>query len=442
MTAPPRVLIIAEDDRLAEPLRDGLERLGWRSLVVRAAEGAIAAMATHAPEAVLVDLAGHAPALLTLPARLKAASAPRRMPVVALARPDPAVAALGFDLALAPSLHPAQAALRLETLVRAAVCEEEAELRAETFAAAGRPVPPVAEIDAPLAVLTVGEPAPKFLALRHALEGGGAEVTAAFTSYTAFDYLHDRSFDAVVLWQGETHAEALSIAAGMRRNSRLFHTPTLLHLREGAEVSAADAFGKGLSDLATADTSEAETAERVLQLARSYRRERAIRGRLDAMRGSGLMDATTGLFTRDLFAAHLRRLGVAAPVRRRDLSLAVLRLHPRGAAAARARESGWLYRATPQVGSMLGRLVRSEDTPARLGADVFAVALPAAAQGAAQVAAERIAAVIACTAFDAGPDEPPFTVEFDIGAAEVGPDESPVEALERAAARARERAAG
>ena len=441
MSSSTRVLIVAEDDRLAAPLRDGLARLGWPGEVVRDAEAATAAVAAGAPEAVLVDLAGHAPALFTLASRLHAACAPRRTPVVALARPDAAVAALGFDLALAPSLHPAQAALRLETLVRAAVCEEEAELRAATFAAAGRPVPDPADNGAPLAVLTVGEPAPKFLALRHALDAAGAQVTAAFTSYTAFDYLHDRTFDAVVLWAGETHAEALSIAAGMRRNSRLFHTPTLLHLREGAEVSAADAFGKGLSDLATAGTPEAETAERVLQLARTHRRERAIRGRLDAMRGSGLMDAATGLFTRELFAAHLHRLGVAAPVRRRDLSVAVLRLHPRGAAAARARSAGWLDRATPQIGSMLGRLVRSEDTPARLGADVFAVALPAAGRGAAQAAAERIAAVIACTAFDSDPDEPPFTVEFDIGAAEVRPGESPVAALERAAALARARAA-
>ncbi len=441
MDLPARVLIVAEDDRLASPLREGLERLGWPALVVRGAAGAIAAVAADAPEAVLVDLAGDAPALLTLPARLKAVSAPRRLPVVALGGSGPALETLGFDLALAASLHPAQAALRLEALVRTAVSEEEAELRVETFAAAGRSAPPApAGADAPLAVLTVGEPAPKFLALRHALQATGAEVTGAFTAFTAFDYLHDRTFDAVVLWAGETHAEALSIAAGMRRNTRLFHTPTLLHLREGAQVTPAEAYDRGLSDLATADTPEAETAERVLQLARGFRRERAIRARLDAMRGSGLMDAATGLFTRELFAAHLRRLAAVAPVRRRALSVAVLRLHPRGAAALRAREAGWLDRATPQIGSMLGRLVRAEDTPARLGADVFAVALPAG-RAAAQATAERIAAVIACTAFDAGDDEPPFTVEFDVGSAEVRPGESPASALERAAALASVRAA-
>ena len=441
MTDSPRVLIVAEDDRLAGPLARGLDRLGWSSRTVRGSEAALAALSRHPPEAVLVDLAGVAPALLTLPGRLKPASAPRRLPVVALARPEPALQPLGFDLALHPGLNPAQAALRLEALVRAAVSEEEAELRAATFTAAGRPPSPPARDEAPLAVLTVGEPAPKFLALRHALAEAGAEITGAFTPFTAFDYLHDRAFDAVVLWAGETHAEALSIAGGMRRNTRLYHTPTLLYLRPGADVSEAEAFGKGLSDIASADTPEADTAERVLWLARTHRREQAIRRTLDHMRGSGLMDAATGLFTRALFAQHLARLAAASRQRSRPLSVAVLRLVPRGA-SQRARVEGALDRAAPQIGSMLGRLVRAEDTPARLSPDVFAVALPSAHRGAAQAAAERIAAVIACTAFDGPEGEPPFTVEFDIGAAEIAAGEDPVAGLERAAAQAQGRAAG
>ena len=206
-------------------------------------------------------------------------------------------------------------------------------------------------------------------------------------------------------------------------------------------MSAAEAFGKGLSDVAAADTPEVETAERVLWLARSHRRERAIRAALDAMRGSGLMDAATGLFTRPLFATHLARLAAAARVRRRPLSVAVLRMLPRGSAAALGGSAA-IERAAPQIGSMLGRLVRAEDTPARLSPEVFAIALPAAHRGAAQVAAERIAAVIACTAFDGPEGEAPFTVDFEIGSAEVCAGEDPVSALERAAAASQARAAG
>ena len=131
------------------------------------------------------------------------------------------------------------------------------------------------------------------------------------------------------------------------------------------------------------------------------------------------MDAATGLFTRDLFASHLVRLAQAAcGAQPHPFGLRAAR-SPRPAAVSAARAGGWLDRAMPQIGSMIGRLVRVEDTAARLGAEVFALAMPDTTLAAAMAAGERIAAVIACTAFDAGDSRPPFVAEFDIGAAEV-----------------------
>ncbi|MNE06300.1 response regulator PleD [compost metagenome] len=86
----------------------------------------------------------------------------------------------------------------------------------------------------------------------------------------------------------------------------------------------------------------------------------------------------------------------------------------------------------PQIGAMVSRLVRVEDTAARLSPETFALALPATDHKAARVAAERIAAVIACTAFDAGGDRSPFVVELDVGVAEMTADETPASLLERA----------
>lgn len=428
-----RVLVAAPDDRIAADLCDGLDRLGWRTCTVRGPRGALAAE-HDGLDAIIVDVsAGGDPALLSLPDRVRALVAPRRLPAIAIGRPEPALARLGFDLVLAPPVHPVQAALRLEALVRGAAAEDEADLRSETFAACGRPLPHTPPDPSPLQILAVGEPAPRFLAMRHVLEAGGAEVVGAFTPFTAFDYLHERAFDAVVLWAGETHAEALSIATGMRRNSRLFHVPTVLALREGAEVARAEAFHRGLSDIAAADVSPEETAQRILSLAAGHRRHTTVRARLDGARGSGLMDAATGLFTRDLFAAHLSRLSTGMQARKRPLSVAVLRTVI-GPQLALARRDGWLDRAVPQVGSMIGRLVRAEDTAARLSADVYALAMPGATVAAAQGAAERIRAVLACTAFEAG-ENPPFTLDFDIGVSAVEPGAPAAAALERAAAR-------
>jgi two-component system, cell cycle response regulator PopA len=435
-----RILIIAREDERAGPLADGLDRLGWRTVTARGPFAAIAALGDLQIEAAIVDLVGATEESLSFARRLKAACAPRRLAVIAIADPDPGLASHGFDLTLAPPLHPAQAVMRLENLVRMAVAEEEFELRLETFAERGRRLDQPEAEGGPLRVLCVGEPAPQFLALSNALARNEAQVVGAFTSYTAFDYLHERVFDAAVLWGGENAQEALSIIAGMRRNTRLYHIPALLYQRGAPDIAAVDAFNKGVTDVASAEVSESDTAKRVLELARSFRRQSAIRRALEKAKSSGLMDAATGLFTRDLFAAHLMRLAAAARVRNRPLSVCVLRVADRPEVSI-ARSGGWLDRAIPQIGSMIGRLVRAEDTAARLGPEVFALALPATSGAAAKLTAERIAAVIGCTAFEAGADRAPFVAEFDIGVAEVRAGESAAKALELAAAQASQRQA-
>jgi two-component system cell cycle response regulator PopA len=436
-----RVLMVAGDDARADRLAEGLDRLGWRTVTARTAAGAVAALADLEIEAAVIDLGSTAGEADALVARLKTSCWPRRLPVVALGSADTPERLAGFDLALAAEPHPAQVALRLEQLVRTAVAEEEFELRLETFAERGGRLERPADPDRPVRVLTIGDPAPQFLALANALQAGGAEIIGAFTAYTAFDYLHERPFDAVVLWGGENQAEALSIAAGMRRNTRLFHIPSVLYLRSPADMNLGDVFDRGVTDVAAPNVPETETAARVIALARAYRRQTSIRVALENARGSGLMDASTGLFTRDLFALHLSRLTTASRERNRPLSVCVLKVADRPEITM-ARSGGWLDRAMPQIGSMISRLVRAEDTAARLAPEVFALALPATGLGSARLVADRIAAVIGCTAFEAGPGQSPFVAEFDVGTAQVEPGESAARSLERAAAATLARRAG
>ena len=434
-----RVLIVARDDSLAGPLADGLDRLGWRTVTARNVYAAVAAMGDLQVEAAIIDTASYGEEARDMAFRLKASNGSRCLPVIGVGQPGAPDPNSPFDLTLAPPLHPAQAAFRLETLVRTATAQEELELRTQTFADRSRVLEPAQTGREPWRILAVGEPAPRFLALSNALKRLGAEVTGAFTAYTAFDFLHEQAFEGVILWGGENEAEALSIAAGMRRNTRLYHIPALLHLGPGGEATLSEVFNRGVSDVATFEMDEAVTADRVIELARAYRHQVAIRKALNRARNSGLMDAATGLFTRDLFAAHLARLTHSAQQRSRALSVCVLRLADR-VELTPLRAAGWVDRAVPQIGSMIGRLVRAEDTAARLGPETFALALPATRLASARSAAERISAVIGCTAFDAGEGRPPFVIEFDIGVAEVEPGEAAGRALERAAARVQAKA--
>lgn len=421
-----RVLLLAETDEIAEPLSRGLDALGWRTMTARSINAGVVAVADGQLEAAILDL-DHVEAAEAVE-RLKAAAAPRNLVVVALGR---RARTAPVDLAMAAPPHPAQMAIRLEQLVRAAVAEEEFELRSRTLEERGAAPLQVAVSTQPLRILAAGAADRRFLALSNALAARGAECVAAPTPYTAFDYLHESAFDAAVLWGGADHAPALSIASGMKRNTRLYHIPLILYLREQGEINLSEIYNKGMSDVASADTLEEETADRVLSLAETYRRHQAVRRALDGARGAGLTDGATGLFTRDLFAAHLSRVAEGARARRRPLSACILRVAATDEIAV-ARKDGWLDRAMPQIGSMLSRLVRAEDTAARLAPEVFALALPATPGPAARLAAERIAAVIGCTAFDAGKDRPPFVIEFEIGAAELQPGENPAALLERA----------
>lgn len=436
-----RVLIVARDDSTAGPLAEGLDRLGWRTVTARSEAAAAAALSDLQIQAAIVDLADMDESAVGLADRLRDACHPRRMPIMAMGALDPFQNDHGYDLTLAAPVHPAQAAMRLESLVRTAVAEEEFEVRVETFAERSHVLEAPDTDPTPFRVLAIGEPAPQFLALSNALARNGAEVVGAFTAFTAFDYLHERPFDAVVLWAGDNPHEALSIAAGLRRNTRLYHTPALLYMRAESAITAAEAYHRGISDVASPETPESETALRVVELARAFRRQKSVRGALDQARNSGLMDASTGLFTRDLFAAHLMRLARSARERNRALSVCMLKVAEKADLAA-PRAGGWVARAIPQIGSMIGRLVRVEDTAARLAPEVFALALPATPLPAARAAGERIAAVIGCTAFEAGQGATPFVVEFDLGVAEVASPESVGYALEQAAAMAQTLKAG
>lgn len=427
MDSDPRVLVVAVDDALIGPLCEGLDQLGWSTMTARTPDAAVQALKDLAIDAAIVEsrgLEGRA-----VMAQLREAAAPRYLPILMIGNDG----ANDADLTMSSAPHSAQAALRLEQLTRAGIAEEEFRLRQATFAAHGVTLNAPDLGETPLQILTAGAADRRFLAMSNALSAAGAEVVAAPTPYTAFDYLHERAFDAAVLWGGQEHAPALSIASGMKRNTRLYHIPLVLYLRGATEVGLADLFRRGFADVAAAETPEDETAERVLALARNHRRRQAIRRALDSVRGSDLMDPATGLFTRDLFASHLARLAEGARSRNRALSVCVLRVAEREP-VVHARGGGWLDRAMPQIGAMVSRLVRVEDTAARLGPELFALVLPATGAGAARMAAERISAVIACTAFDAGKDRSPFVVEFDVGVAEMRDGETPAAVLERASA--------
>ncbi len=176
-----RVLVLARDDSLAGPLAEGLDRLGWRTVTARGAQAAVAALGDLQIEAAIIDTMSFGEAAEDLAGKVKKASGSRRLPIIAIGHPQGAET-FAYDLTLAAPLHPAQAAARLETLVRTATAQEELELRTATFAERGAKLDPGQSSDAPWRILAVGDPSPRCLALSNALTGHGADVVGAFTA--------------------------------------------------------------------------------------------------------------------------------------------------------------------------------------------------------------------------------------------------------------------
>lgn len=435
MSKTPRILLIGPDRRDLQPIIERLETLGFALQYLRSPAAALTSAEAETPAAIVLDVrAGEEAA----PRRFAAACRERlhsRPPVIALwPAHAPAAPMEAFQAVLREPVHPAQAAVRIQNAVRLGVLESEATSRLDSLKDFGVRVPPVRQ-DEPegLNILFVGDAHPVFMGLKTGLQRAGANVAAAFTSFSAFDYMHDRDFHAVVLNALGRNEPAFTICAAMRRNTRLYHVPALI-LRDPARFGDADeVFARGASDLLNSAGPDAESVDRILSLARERRRTLAVRRLIDSARSPGVVDSGTGLFNRGFLAAHLGRMTRRAHSAGQPLCLLLIR------AAVSVFETPLpsperLAEARRDFGMMLRHLIRAEDFAGRLDENLFALALPATTGEEARTTARRIEMVAECSAFaeDADPDLTAVRLYLRTACVQLEPQESAPAFLKRA----------
>ncbi|MBI1250959.1 MAG: hypothetical protein GC189_05785 [Alphaproteobacteria bacterium] len=289
-------------------------------------------------------------------------------------------------------------ARQIEAHVRAAVAADEARRRRRTADALGvaRPIPAAPRR---LKALFIGAANPFFLALEQALGAHGGIVSAAFSSFSGFDHLHDEQFDAVVLNGVSDPATAVALCAALRRNANLHAMPSLVLAAHGDAATRAAAVQRGASAVATDKTPDATAVGWLFDAIRRERRRRAAETELRDLR-DGMGDPRTGLFRADAFKTHLAALLQDHQDAGRPVSIAALRLCLAPGASSAPRDA-WL-RAFEEIASLSVRLVRDADCGATFGDDALVFALPATSHAGARRTAERIAAVCECSAFAAG----------------------------------------
>jgi two-component system, cell cycle response regulator PopA len=410
--AKPNILVLAGDDAAQSLIAAGFSLAGDDAVRSQTA-------------AIVVETRGAAgPKAGDLVRSLKAALGPRAGLFLAWSDASSQFDPSAFDGTLDSSTNPMALAARLNSSLRIAVMADEARLRFSSLARfGGAPKPPTLTGGGKPKILVFGIPSPQMLQFNAALEARGATAIASFTSFTAFDYLHDGDFDGVTIMAGDDTAATLGFCGAMRRNARLFHLPCLV-LGSPDFARPDEVIARGASDFAIAGDDDGAAAERLLDLVDEKRSRDALALAFAAARAPNAMDQGTGLYCGDFFEHHLESLAARAHETDRPLSLALARIAPDDRTIALKSGRG-LDRIIGQAGAMLSRLVRAEDVAARLDRTTFAVAFPSSDVESAHAAVSRINAVIECTAFDAGSDvmaysnDAPLQIKLHVTSAEL-----------------------
>jgi two-component system cell cycle response regulator PopA len=363
-----------------------------------------------------------------LEASRQAASPPLAV-LLALPRKTPPPASLtplfGFDGALSLDAPPALLKAQIEAHQRAAIMREEAQRRRATAEALLLMATPPQD-PRPLKAVYIGAPCAQFLNLEKAIGDFGGTLTAAFTSYSGFDHLHDDVFDAVILNALTESDTALSLCSALRRNSRLHHLPTLMI--SGDKTVSSAAIERGASAIIGPHADPQAALGWLLEAVRRERGRLADEHELNALRDA-MGDPRTGLMLEAPFEAHLNELARAHHESGRALSLVALRVTP-AFGATPPTEAEW-RKGFGEIASLAGRLIRVSDSAAAFDMERILIALPASSLNEAKRVAERVVSVAECTSFASGGDHTaPIIIERSL--AELQPGESGSALLARA----------
>lgn len=248
----------------------------------------------------------------------------------------------------------------------------------------------------PIRVLVYGRPGPNSLELTALLDRLNINYIAAMTGFMAFEYLHRGQFDGIIMIAENDAKSALSFVSGLRRNSRLFHLPCTIFT--GADFGDNSQILKnGASDVNFFGINNELSIARFMTLIEEQRRRESLNIAFAMTRTVKVADALTGLYNRNFFEAHIKALLKQIGSDNPKLSIGLVRiLTPQNLTAEQDRK------IITQTGSMISRLIRTEDTAARIDGGVFAIICPSTTEFECKVALQRIGAVLESSAYDAG----------------------------------------
>ena len=391
------VLLLSEDGTLEASLTEDFQRRGYSLSTISLAELSSGELPRLVPLAIIIEIGTETGGQNNMTANVRDHYDRQNIPVLALMAATPALEESGFDSVMIEPCHPAQIFLRTIGLIRISEMEREINLRLQTLEQDFdlRPDLPRRTDNKRFKVLFIGKASPEFMVVVNALQQKHVQVVAAFTSFTAFDYLYEQSFDAVVMNGMDGEEPAFTVAQTMRRNAKLYHLPALLLVDRAKFTQTNLAYTVGINDIIDTKSELKVISSRILEQANFHRLHNNFKHDFNALGGNLCLDMQTGLYNKAYFNAHLSRVchhfdGLDLPV-----SLCLIRVKPTNPDEKDIPMSS----ACMQIGRMLKSLVRIQDVTARLGPNLFAIAFPGQCAEQLGVVTERITAILKCASF-------------------------------------------
>ena len=427
------VLIATDNMHEAGYIAKALEALDYSVLFCEFDGKTLKGTPLKSPDAVLfvfTDYIEKAPNIIKV---LKSHFSPHNPTIIGALTRDGDIDRSVFDSVIFPPAHITQIANRVSSLIRLGQMEREINRRIITLKDDFDIEYSLSEasLTQPFRILFIGKATPDFMVIINALQKKNVEVVAAFTSFSAFDYLHEGSFDAVVMNALEQSEPALTISETMRRNAKLYHVPTLFLVNSETFQDHELAYNKGARDIISADSDTKEISGRILELANYHKIHSQLKGEFDAV-GDNCIDENSNVFNEAFFRAHLTRVTAELGATQDKLSVIAIKARANSHFKIPADK---IEAAMAQVGQMLKNLVRMQDITARLSSDIFIIAFPEQDLQSVSVVIDRIAGIVDCAAFDSGNNENgAFTVSLETSIVEYMGHESSDELISHALA--------
>jgi len=407
------VLIATDNPHESSYIGEDLEKKGYNVQFCEFDGRTLKGTPVIAPSAVLCVFTDYIEKTPTIISALKTHFAPKDIPFIgALTRPGDIDTSV-FDSVIFPPAHITQIANRVSSMIRLGQMEREIVRRVDTLREDFNIDYELSDeaLRNPFRILFIGKATPDFMVIINALQKKNVEVVAAFTSFSAFDFLHERAFDAVVMNALEQSEPALTISETMRRNAKLFHVPTLFLVNPDTFQDQELAYEKGARDIISSSAETEEISGRILELANYHRIHSQLKREFGSVGGKECLDTATGVFNEAFFCAHLRRVCETLRATQEPVSLIAIRVRPN---AHFEVPEAKLTEAIAQIGTMLKSLVRMQDITARLEHDVFMIAFPGQDRGSVAPVIDRISAIVDYASFESGDAEKgPFTIALE-----------------------------